>query len=508
MIKNQKGSALILTMMVMLFIAILGMSFVTMSTNDGLQAIRHEQKTQAHYNARSGIYMAGRWLEGWLDKEAEGLDNFSGVKLSGSISDFKEVSEFKDDDISVEIEKIDDNTVNIRSTGRDKGQSYFIAVREVSIRGGVNNTSQLPSEIGSINKAMFTLGGGNPTIEIQMASQAEINGPIGTNLVGNKNDYKDTIIFNGSDSNEGLDSFKKIKENSSSLFELRLPFGSGSNQGSESSIIDQSIKGHNKKEKVIEDFGIKDLLDEELLGKSISSNDRNSSGHRDTFIKSIYPEVKILSFSEADSSEFQKIKMNNKELNDLSHSNLSSGDVEDSGSTRVFKEKVYIDASKSGLDIKDKNTIFEGDFYIDAGNKDVNIKNTVFKGNVYIKGGSEVRFHSLKETETIIEGNLYVNGSGDLVLTNNSEENLFKVGGLVYAPNRKFDSASSNVEIGHAIVASSVRFQKKLKIDFKPLNPSTGAGTSNNNESSESSGEPGKVGNIIEQIDSSKWDNK
>lgn len=71
--KNRKGSAFILTLMVFVFLSILATATVSFMVSENKQSIYHKDKIQAYYIARSGVEAVEASILGMDDEEKEKL---------------------------------------------------------------------------------------------------------------------------------------------------------------------------------------------------------------------------------------------------------------------------------------------------------------------------------------------------------------------------------------------------------------------------------------------------
>ncbi|OHW62541.1 hypothetical protein EUAN_11060 [Andreesenia angusta] len=173
-IGNNRGGTLVLVIIVMAVLAVLGAAFVTATTGEGLQAINHQHKTQAHYYARSGAYMG---LE-WLDKYAETEEGKNWLKtknpkekyLSGNLEDGLASGEDKEAEVNLSF-GIDEKSVSIKSTGREGKQSDTVKLNDIGVSVGEKYVPQI-----SVDMAIFSFG------KITLGNKVNIKGDIGTKL--------------------------------------------------------------------------------------------------------------------------------------------------------------------------------------------------------------------------------------------------------------------------------------------------------------------------------------
>lgn len=447
MVKNERGSTLVLTMMVLLFLSILAVAIIGTSKREGLQAIRHEHKTQAHYNARSGVYMAGKWLEaGGLDEVNE-LEIDEYIELAGDKSDLNKGE--TEGEIAIRIVKKAENIVRIESTGLEKGQSETIVVDDINF----NN----------LDKALYlngnSTGNNDEIISILRSDLATIKGDIGANTNGANR--KGKIVFDGKSYNVGYDAYKEIggkvidREGKERERVLYLPYRDNSGN--------PTAEGNST---------IKQVVDGEKSGSGKTLKDDFNSSNLLNPIE--YKEVDIPKILEnLSKQDIQDIK--DETYNDDIHIDVGSKSVNIIENTK-FKGNVYIEAGDNVNKIK--GSVFEKDVYIEAGgNVQLGDSMNTFKGNVYItarSGGIQLGSDKFEgdvylstgsqdisiQEKPIFEKNLFINGTGTVQF---KEVNI---GGLVYAPNRYLDF-QEEVYIGYAVVANRVRFKEKVTIDFE-----------------------------------------
>ncbi|QNO16116.1 hypothetical protein HYG86_15740 [Alkalicella caledoniensis] len=138
-LNEEKGSGLILILIVMMLMTVLGTTALYSMGTEGKQATLHNYKTQAYYLARSGVEIGQQWLK---NKEF----NIAGVVyLSGDLGgNFVEAS---DSSKAVNITITESgNIYTIKATGQHNGQKEVVSLE-------IKNTSESSFPTG--NNALY-----------------------------------------------------------------------------------------------------------------------------------------------------------------------------------------------------------------------------------------------------------------------------------------------------------------------------------------------------------------
>lgn len=117
---EERGGSLIWVLILILILAILGGAYITISTAEVLQSVRHSDRTQAYYFARSGAEIGLEWVlthwENWHEMEELGTKQWSGPLQANGLSASNDAN--APIDLKVEFAEGDPNRVWITSTGR------------------------------------------------------------------------------------------------------------------------------------------------------------------------------------------------------------------------------------------------------------------------------------------------------------------------------------------------------------------------------------------------------
>ncbi len=153
MIKNERGYALVLVLVVMLALFMLGTALVGVSTSQVREAAKQQERVQAYYLAYSGANAVVEWVK-------------SGEEVPEGVSDEIELDVGS---FYVEMEE-DGNTLTITSHGTVDGYTETVVVTLNRQPGGSNGGLPFPTDM-----AVFS----NTTIK--MPNGTIYDGPIGTN---------------------------------------------------------------------------------------------------------------------------------------------------------------------------------------------------------------------------------------------------------------------------------------------------------------------------------------
>lgn len=153
-LKNQRGSVLVLVLVVMLSLTVLGTALLSSSIIDKKQAVRQDKNNEAFYFARSGAEAVAHYLQ-------QNPDKISDVLIQGedevTIGNGKFV-------ISVTEE---DGKIKVESRGHSGDFSEKVSL------------SLIPGAFPELDMAVFCEGG------LSLGTQARIYGDVGTNSVAN-----------------------------------------------------------------------------------------------------------------------------------------------------------------------------------------------------------------------------------------------------------------------------------------------------------------------------------
>lgn len=183
-IRNEKGSALLIMLIVLVVAMTLSTVFIFAMNNELRQSVIHDNKVQAYYYARSGAEAAYQWLYNnnfVLDSNKYMFGDFEGLQLSNNAPGTEE-------SIEVEMEKLEGEIV-ISSKGAFQGNTETVILTFESI----------PS-IDPFDSALFALGAGSESMPaIKLTGSSEIEGHVGTNSIGENSVQFDwsTAILDG-----------------------------------------------------------------------------------------------------------------------------------------------------------------------------------------------------------------------------------------------------------------------------------------------------------------------
>ena len=154
-VRNNKGSVLVIVLVVILSLTILGVTLGSLAVNDQRQAARQQRNNQALYLARSGAEATAALL----------------LSDQGNICSYigqEDSSELEDGSFSVKVIEGPNNSILIQSTGYvgDYSQSITLSL----VAGGYS-----PAAFPIFDLALFTDG------QINLSAGASISGSIGTN---------------------------------------------------------------------------------------------------------------------------------------------------------------------------------------------------------------------------------------------------------------------------------------------------------------------------------------
>jgi len=165
MIKNEKGYALLLVLVTMLIMAVLGTVLISVSTSQVKEAIKQQDRIQAHYLAYYGALATVDWILSG-NTVPEGSSNT--VTLDhGSFT--------------INVDTSNQDQLLITAQGTVNNYSETVNVLLTKQGGGSSGEFPFPTDM-----AIFAIGQGsqsNPAIQLT-GSSTIINGAAGTNSIG------------------------------------------------------------------------------------------------------------------------------------------------------------------------------------------------------------------------------------------------------------------------------------------------------------------------------------
>ncbi len=173
--KNQKGAALITTMIALIVLSILGTVFIFSMTTEGRQSIEHGNKTNAYYLARSGaeavyVFLIDEHKNGNLESFIESNPTIYGDLEEGGLKVDTSNNSFDEENVMVKLSATykdngDFDVITITSTGHKEGQKREVNVELFSpefIFSSLqlyNGSFDLPSDINSYPNVVKPQGG-------------------------------------------------------------------------------------------------------------------------------------------------------------------------------------------------------------------------------------------------------------------------------------------------------------------------------------------------------------
>ena len=128
MLRNEKGAAVPLALVVMLILSLLGTVLWQYSVSDTIQVARDQQRMQAYYLARAG---ADATLQAWLQSPPEdrptGTGNTVYLKNDGSFVE-TDPGEMKQGEFAVTVDPQEDGSIKIVSVGNVDGLTQRVTV--------------------------------------------------------------------------------------------------------------------------------------------------------------------------------------------------------------------------------------------------------------------------------------------------------------------------------------------------------------------------------------------
>ncbi len=169
--KKERGSALILTIIIMLVLVVIGGALAVFGMVEVRQAQREEDELQAYYLARSAVDAIAQYII----ENPQSIDELLDQKDLG-------FGYLKGDKFFVEVKRENENTIKIRSTGVYNGV-------ERSVQLGLLQKSQ----VLELDKVIYATRGGdskNPALKIE--GSAKIVGDVVANTTG-----KNSVTLSG-----------------------------------------------------------------------------------------------------------------------------------------------------------------------------------------------------------------------------------------------------------------------------------------------------------------------
>lgn len=546
-IKNDRGGALVLVILVIAMLGILGSAFVLATTGEGLQAIGHEQQTQAHYNARSGARIGLEWLKSekgqeWLENDsAKPERKFYGDSTNGLVEE-KEGKESAD--MILTIAKSDLNSedlekkeimVTIISEGNYMNKDEKIEITNIkAIEGGYDGPS-ISDEIEILKSdiALFSLSTrtNKSTIAIKNGNGTEINGSVGI-----RSKSQNTFEATGNLKEINGNFYIAVDEND---VKNNKQIVKGNGRADILSFWD-SKKGIVKNEEELKLLYPQMAMPRTPQVESISNRVKERIIKDKTYTEpvEIYHGTENI---EIENATFKKDVIIDGNLSNVDITNcIFEGNVYIKGSDmngkngkggNTFKKNLFVDTTNEIYSINDE---YQGDVYMKSDNiytknnssfisevgkintvvldaaGNIGTSDTEFDGNVYMKLNSD---HIEVGEATKFAKNLFINGGGD------DKEVRFgdsiNIGGILYAPNRDlvFFQNDENgkkdkiVTVGHSIIGNTAMFYGSLRVGYDKETASLDSTPSYDGEleDSEASGDEIKF-KIIEK--DAKWRDK
>ncbi|OLS02741.1 DUF7305 domain-containing protein [Tissierella creatinophila] len=412
--KNRKGSTLILTLMVFVFLSILATATVSFMVSENNQSIAHKDKIEAYYIARSGAEAVEAAILSITDeKEKENLlKNLpKNVDISGMDLKSNELLEVK--------VKQEDNIIVIESKGIvGKGSEIVEKVME-------STTESEGDVISNIDSVIFS----NTNMVFESNTQNNITGNIGTNSLKN-----DTIKFTSG--------FNKN-------ITIKIPFGADSskiiNKPSTNKDI-PNIEYIEKRNYPLYNFPQYpiDLLNKGIIKTNWDNSNPiiNSSSYYDSII---VDQDYSLTIDANKSDVILRVK----------DFNVSQGHLKILGHKDV---KIFIEnfiSLKGSFNNENNNKNVE--IYYN-GDKEMNIMNeTKINGSIYLKSADFNLGNGGSINGNIISGGKKISISGGTYIQD----------GLIYAPNAKL-TLTAGGKINGAIICNDFNMSGGGSITYSP----------------------------------------
>jgi type II secretory pathway pseudopilin PulG len=181
MIKNEKGFALLLVLVTMLIMAVLGTVLISVSTSQVKEAVKQQDRIQAHYLAYYGAQATVDWI------------------LSGNIVPEGSSNTVTLDNGSFAINVDTSNQDQLLITAQGTVNSYSETVNVLLTKQGGGSSGEFPFPT---DMAIFAIGQGtqsNPAIKLTGSSKI-IGGDAGTNSTGaNSVQFDSSTLLEGGD---------------------------------------------------------------------------------------------------------------------------------------------------------------------------------------------------------------------------------------------------------------------------------------------------------------------
>ena len=189
-LKEEKGSALVIVMVIMVVLMLLSTVFLLAMASEGKQALKHDHKTQAYYNARSGAGAALSWLE------AEGYALEGTTYLFGDLDNLEaaDSAPAQGAPILVTLEpQAGGKEITVTATG-----NFHDSTEQVTLTLALEG-EQPGGELPPFDMALFAMASTPDRAAIAMSGSTTIRGPVGTNTTGDDSIQFgwSTYIYNG-----------------------------------------------------------------------------------------------------------------------------------------------------------------------------------------------------------------------------------------------------------------------------------------------------------------------
>jgi type II secretory pathway pseudopilin PulG len=178
MLKNEKGYALVLVIITMLIMAILGTVLISVSTSQVREAVKQQERVQAHYLAYYGAKATVDWI---MSGNTIPQGSSTAVTLDNG-------------SFTVNVDTSNQDQIIIEAQGTVNGYSETIYVTLTRQGGGSTGGFPFPTDT-----AVFSISDGNSgNPVISLTGSSHIEGNIGTN-----SSVANTIVFGPSTSVDG-----------------------------------------------------------------------------------------------------------------------------------------------------------------------------------------------------------------------------------------------------------------------------------------------------------------
>jgi hypothetical protein len=150
-LKQQSGSTIILALIIMTVLMVLGASLITISMAENKFSIKHEDKIQAHYIARSGAQAIAEYMMSDPGNASNIIGKSSEANLQVGNGQFI---------VSVEEDEVN-NVINITSVGEYNGTQQTVKIQMSRSSEGIGGIFQYA--IVAKNNMGLSSGNGNQT---------------------------------------------------------------------------------------------------------------------------------------------------------------------------------------------------------------------------------------------------------------------------------------------------------------------------------------------------------